>query len=1484
MQTDAPVYMHRPWSSDTDDVNEQLLAKMEMGGAQQADEISTLPMDDWSDASDEEGGGDETFVELLRREDRVETLECSAAEKTERPTVYVCNVLFLSSCFFLVYTALTAIQNYSSSLIHPIRIEGSLGNTSLGMMYLVYTMSCWISPAVVLLLGHLRAISIGFLVMTTYSVANIVVILDDTKGKSKHSYFTYHPREFDWAILMTASTLVGLAASFIWTAQGSYVVNNSMKYALANGMQPKARLGMFTGLFFAVFQLTQITGNLGASVLFEKLHFELSQIMMLYTAMAVLGTLLSLLLKPVSSGGADALGFSSWCSSCCASSSGSGGGSGGGGGSHKKLNRESPYQLIVMSVQAMTVLWTDWRMCLITPLMIYTGLEQGFIWGDFTTNFVKPSVGEGDVGYVMALFGIVDVIFSGLLGFLSDRFGRHVVFALGFGFHGCACAVMLWQHAQAPTPDDHAWWSLCGLAALWGVGDAAFNTQVMALVAELCCDREDDDDRGAESDGSDGVTDNREDVQRGTEEADREEGGREGGSISSRGSGNSASSIHGSGCRSSLAKTISNFAAFANLKLWQSLGITTAFFYTPILSDLEGKLMILLVGMLIGLAGYIVLTVKLTSNEASRQDDGGGGVEGTVAGGSAGRGVTNMASGISGVGSSSPAAFTGTSSVYRISSGCQAGLTNASTQRMPIGSPQRHSLQEPLMQSMTPESWAGTARSNTARSFSRRGHLGGGSFPQESRPGRERPGRNRHSARGWKSEQPPASVWEGLQGGGGDAGGRGRGAVEGEEAGGSDGSALKLSPAEGEAAHSDVGGAVEGAQSSGRAQSCENGLRRSAGGLLSGMPATAAYESEAQRHALDRSGVRGGVRGGREPEEAERENSGTKEVAGAGAVGALAGAGVEAAGAGVEAAEAGKGEKAGRRCSAGKGNDGEGGASSSRSGGWSSAIGRSFGGRSRSGSGSEWGWFLSSVGMSSNGTSSAGGRMYTRPEADPGDPGASSIPERSVSGEGYSVAMGSRLEQRSLEQHDSEQHSRSLSAQIGRTNIWRSGGKGGKTGKGAKTGRGSLFSRAGLRHTLSGSGSSSRSSSSQHSQRPSLGGIYESEGEFEEEKQQEQNVQVKEGEEGFSQSVEDKTSIEQVSKILGALDCAFEGSAFGLGGNPDGNFDLGGDDGMGSDCEINCEMTPESTPAHSRHGSISISSPRSRRGSASSADYFYNSNTSVDPQQDCDNPVLPVLRTDVVTAEGMRLQVSVPQVGTARCAGAVLQRVVHHSSEPPSLSHRHGERLVPPSLLVPKKGVDGLQQWSRFVEPHAEEASTDTKHTRVHPRRRASDGHQAHGGADQLGSSPDVQILDPELEWNSLQQGGRADFASARSAASLSPEAQQLFSQSVEDKTSIEQVSKILGALDCAFEGSAFGLGDNPDGNFGLGGDDGMGSDCEINCEMTPESTPAQSRHASVDDNDPTTDLLFADEEFQGGMPVAWRSNNGISDMFFDEQ
>ena len=33
--------------------------------------------------------------------------------------------------------------------------------------------------------------------------------------------------------------------------------------------------------------------------------------------------------------------------------------------------------------------------------------------------------------------------------------------------------------------------------------------------------------------------------------------------------------------------------------------------------------MILLVGMLIGLAGYIVLTVKLTYNEASRQDDGG---------------------------------------------------------------------------------------------------------------------------------------------------------------------------------------------------------------------------------------------------------------------------------------------------------------------------------------------------------------------------------------------------------------------------------------------------------------------------------------------------------------------------------------------------------------------------------------------------------------------------------------------------------------------------------------------------------------------------------------------------------------------------------------------------------------------------------------------------------------------------------------------
>jgi len=60
-------------------------------------------------------------------------------------------------------------------------------------------------------------------------------------------------------------------------------------------------------------------------------------------------------------------------------------------------------------------------MILLAPLMAFNGMELGFVWGEFTTNFVRESLGENSIGYVMGIFGAVNVVSSYGIGRLSDR-------------------------------------------------------------------------------------------------------------------------------------------------------------------------------------------------------------------------------------------------------------------------------------------------------------------------------------------------------------------------------------------------------------------------------------------------------------------------------------------------------------------------------------------------------------------------------------------------------------------------------------------------------------------------------------------------------------------------------------------------------------------------------------------------------------------------------------------------------------------------------------------------------------------------------------------------------------------------------------------------------------------------------------------------------------------------------------------------------
>merc|ERR1712216_425531 len=141
------------------------------------------------------------------------------------------------------------------------------------------------------------------------------------------------------------------------------------------------------------------------------------------------------------------------------------------------------------SVKGVVGIWGDRRMLCLIPLIMYSGLEMGFIWGGFTSNWVKPSVGTNNIGYVMAAFGASDVIFSALLGRISDIIGRFPVVILGSAAQ-LATLVVLYETDVGGC--DHKWLLLIVSACAWGLGDAAFNTQIGALLGEYFEDRKED--------------------------------------------------------------------------------------------------------------------------------------------------------------------------------------------------------------------------------------------------------------------------------------------------------------------------------------------------------------------------------------------------------------------------------------------------------------------------------------------------------------------------------------------------------------------------------------------------------------------------------------------------------------------------------------------------------------------------------------------------------------------------------------------------------------------------------------------------------------------------------------------------------------------------------------------------------------------------------------------------------------------------------
>ncbi|ESO90995.1 hypothetical protein LOTGIDRAFT_178791 [Lottia gigantea] len=369
------------------------------------------------------------------------------------------NLIVVSFGFLCLFTAFQSMSNLQSSL----NKEEGIGTWSLATIYAALVVSCMFVPPI--LIAHLGCkwtipLSMGGYLL--YMAANFHAI---------------------WGTMIPAAIILGLGAAPLWSAKCAYLTEIGVWYARATGNTDDAIINRFFGIFFCLFQTSQIWGNLISSTIFapeaangsELIVFtdldkcganfepyapsnntnlkkpEQSKVYTLcgvYVGFAALAVIIIVFLL-------DKINL------------------------EKDEKRQGKPSAMLLVATFKHLLSSKAQMLLI-PLTVYSGVEQAFFAGDFTKSYITCSIGIWNVGYVMICYGVVDAICSFAFGQLVQFIGHIPFFILAFLVHGGVQITLLFW---IPDPDRLIIFYV--LAALWGMGDAVIQTQINAFYGNL---------------------------------------------------------------------------------------------------------------------------------------------------------------------------------------------------------------------------------------------------------------------------------------------------------------------------------------------------------------------------------------------------------------------------------------------------------------------------------------------------------------------------------------------------------------------------------------------------------------------------------------------------------------------------------------------------------------------------------------------------------------------------------------------------------------------------------------------------------------------------------------------------------------------------------------------------------------------------------------------------------------------------------------
>ncbi|KAM3325395.1 UNC93-like protein 3 [Capsicum chacoense] len=357
--------------------------------------------------------------------------------KNENPIVinHERDVYIMSCAFLLIFLAYGAAQNLEST----INTEGNLGTISLGILYLSFMFCSIFASLVVRKLGSKNALILGSTGYWLFVAANLMP---------------------NWYTMVPASLYLGFAASIIWVGQGTYLTSTARSHANDHSLNEAIIIGKFNGVFYGMFASHQFVGNLFTLALMRDKEGGSTSgktvLFLVFVCTITLGAILMCFLSK-RTGKEEA---------------------------RQQDSSASSVSSVATLLKSIITLLQDIRMLLIIPLIAYSGLQQAFVWAEFTKYLVKPTMGESGVGGAMAVYGVFDAICSLVTGHFT--FGLSSISIIVSGGALVQGAVLVWiLLTQSVTGGVLGILYPLLIAALWGIGDGVLNTQLSALLGIL---------------------------------------------------------------------------------------------------------------------------------------------------------------------------------------------------------------------------------------------------------------------------------------------------------------------------------------------------------------------------------------------------------------------------------------------------------------------------------------------------------------------------------------------------------------------------------------------------------------------------------------------------------------------------------------------------------------------------------------------------------------------------------------------------------------------------------------------------------------------------------------------------------------------------------------------------------------------------------------------------------------------------------------